>query len=94
MRTQILTDRLFLPCGLSGKARIAFFPELFGLGKDKDWALLANDFDKTLIRNRITSWLGDEIGLPFTPQSVPADFVMIGVDGDDETYREYLQNSK
>ena len=64
--------------------------DLFGLGKDKDWALLANDLDKTLIRNRITSWLGDEIGLPFTPQSVPADVVMIGFEGDSETYREYL----
>ena len=43
--------------------------ELFGMPKDKDWALIANSADKTLLKNFITyklaGWLGDE----YTPRS-------------------------
>ena len=42
--------------------------EMFGLPKDKDWALIANSADKTLLKNFITyklaGWLGDE----YTPR--------------------------
>lgn len=52
--------------------------DLFGLGKNKHWALLANVYDPTLIRNRITGWLGEQMGLEFTPRGVPVDLVMTG----------------
>ncbi|MBP5753362.1 MAG: CotH kinase family protein, partial [Treponema sp.] len=43
--------------------------EMFGMPKDKDWALTANSADKTLLKNFITyklaGWLGDE----YTPRS-------------------------
>ena len=43
--------------------------ELFGMPKDKDWALIANSADKTLLKNFITykiaGWLGDD----YTPRS-------------------------
>jgi hypothetical protein len=43
--------------------------ELFSMPKDKDWALIANSADKTLLKNFITyklaEWLGDE----YTPRS-------------------------
>lgn len=43
--------------------------ELFGMPKDRDWALVANSADKTLLKNFITyklaGWLGDE----YTPRS-------------------------
>ena len=43
--------------------------EMFGMPKDKDWALIANSADKTLLKNFITyklaGWLGDE----YTPRS-------------------------
>lgn len=45
---------------------------LFDMGESEDWALLANSYDKTLMRNRITSWLGEQMsgeagGLEFNP---------------------------
>ena len=52
--------------------------DVFGLGKNKHWVLVANDFDETLMRDRITGWLGDEMGFAFTPRGVPVDVVMSG----------------
>ena len=52
--------------------------DLFGMGSSKEWALLANDRDGSLIKNRIVMWLGDQMGLDYTPQMIPVDVVMIG----------------
>ena len=60
---------------------------VLGLGKNKHWVLIANAFDHTLMKDRITAWLGDEIGMKFTPRGVPVDFVMQNADG---TYYKYL----
>ena len=54
---------------------------LFGMGKNKEWALMANAYDKTLLRNRIFSWLGERLGFAYTPQMIPVDVVMIGSSG-------------
>ena len=51
---------------------------LFGLKENKHWVLLANYFDDTLIKNRITTWLGERLGFEFTPRGVPVDLVMTG----------------
>ena len=51
---------------------------LFGMGKNKEWALMANTFDETLLKNRIVSWLGERMGFVYTPQMIPVDVVMIG----------------
>ena len=59
---------------------------LFGMGKSREWALMANAYDPTLMKNRITSWLGQEIGMPYTPQMVPVDLYMEGTN----TPRTYL----
>lgn len=59
--------------------------DLFGMGKNKHWVLLANAMDSSLVRNRITLWLGREIGLEYTPKCVPVDVVMNG-----EYYGSYL----
>lgn len=60
--------------------------DLFGLGKNKHWVLIANAFDETLLRDRVTAWLGDEMGFAFTPRGVPVDVVLVG-----ETYgKRYL----
>ncbi len=55
--------------------------DLFGMGAADDWALMANAGDGTLILNRITSWLGEQTGMPYTPQMVPVDLVMEGASG-------------
>ena len=52
--------------------------DIFDFGKNKHWVLLANAFDPTLIRNRITFWLSERLGFDFTPQGVPVDLVMTG----------------
>lgn len=53
----------------SYKIEFAKKQEMFGMPKDKDWALIANSADKTLLKNFITyklaGWLGDE----YTPRS-------------------------
>ncbi len=60
--------------------------DFFGLGSNKHWVLLANYFDETLIRDRMTAWLGDEMGFAFTPRGVPVDLVISG----EEYGTEYL----
>ena len=60
--------------------------DLFGMGKSREWALMANAGDVTLMRNYITSWLGARVGLDYTPQMVPVEVYMEGTD----TPREYL----
>lgn len=41
--------------------------ELLGMRKDKDWALVANYADKTLMKNYVVSRLAKGLGVPFTP---------------------------
>ncbi len=60
---------------------------VLGLGKNKHWVLIANAYDRTLIKDRVTAWLGDDIGMEFTPRGVPVDIVMRNTDG---TYEKYL----
>ena len=52
--------------------------DLFGMEADKEWALMANADDGTLLKNRIVSWLGEQMGFEYTPQMIPVDLVMIG----------------
>ncbi len=59
--------------------------DLFGMGKNKHWVLLANYYDNSLIRNRMTYWLGAELGMEFTPQCIPVEVVM-----NDRYYGTYL----
>ncbi|MCR4856408.1 MAG: CotH kinase family protein [Erysipelotrichaceae bacterium] len=57
--------------------------DLFGMGENKHWVLLANAYDRSLLRNRITSFLGEAMGMEFTPAGINVDLVMNG---------EYLGN--
>ena len=52
--------------------------DVLGLGENKHWVLIANDFDSTLLKDRMTAWIGDEMGFGFTPRGVPVDLVMTG----------------
>ena len=52
--------------------------DVLGLGENKHWVLVANAKDETLLKDRITAWLGDEFGFSWTPRGVPVDLVMIG----------------
>ena len=63
--------------------------DLFGMGANAHWVLLANHKDPTKIKNRITFWLGRQLGLDFTPHGVPVDLYMKSKEGTG-TYDEYL----
>lgn len=41
---------------------------LLGMSKDKDWALIANYADKTLIKNYLAYHLANKIGMEYTPK--------------------------
>ena len=51
---------------------------LFGMGTNKHWTLIANYYDNSLLRNRITYYLGEKLGMEYTPQLVPVDVNMNG----------------
>ncbi|MCQ2491864.1 MAG: CotH kinase family protein [Lachnospiraceae bacterium] len=51
---------------------------LFGMGKNKHWVLLANRYDNSFLRNKMTYWLGKSLGMEFTPECVFVDVVMNG----------------
>lgn len=52
--------------------------DVLGMGKYKNRVLLANAFDKTLIRNKLVFDFANEMNLAYTPQS---RFVDVWVDG-------------
>ena len=59
--------------------------DLLGMGTNKHWVLLANRYDPSLLRNRLISYIGTELGLSFTPKCLPVDLVVNG-----EYYGSYL----
>ena len=71
------------------KIRLKEKKDLFGMGESKEWALMANSADPTLIKNRITSWLGEKMGFSWSPQMVPVDVVMIGNDNEPDYLGSY-----
>ena len=53
--------------------------KIFGIsGKYKNWALLANHYDKSLIRNSLAFKISEIIGLEFTPRCEPVDAILNG----------------
>lgn len=58
------------------KFKLAKSTDFFGMGKNKHWILLANYYDASMLRNKLTFWLGDEMGMKYTPQCVFVDLVL------------------
>ena len=52
--------------------------KVFGMRSDKDWILLAEYSDKTLIRNRFAMELSRICGMPWTPEMRPAQVWLNG----------------
>ena len=52
--------------------------DIFGLGSNKHWVLIANAMDPSLLRDRITGWLSDRMGFEYSPRGVPVDLVFVG----------------
>ena len=55
------------------------------MGSNKHWTLLAYFNDKSLSLDRLVGWLGDQMGMPFTPRGVPVDLYL-----NDQYYGSYL----
>ena len=64
--------------------------DLLGLGENKHWVLIANVLDKTVIKDRFTGWLGDQLGFEYTPNGVPVDVVMVAERDGEEVSRQNL----
>ncbi len=60
------------------KMKLQSKADLLGMGKSKHWVLLANYYDVSLLRNKMTYWVGNALGMEFTPQSVFVNVVMNG----------------
>ncbi len=52
---------------------------LFGLPEAKDWILLANYNDYTLMTNAVGMKIGKQLGMPFTNDIIPVDLTVNGV---------------
>ncbi len=63
------------------KIKLSKKTSLLGMQANKHWALIANAFDPSMMRNRITYWIGRQLNMDFTPDAVPVD-VFIGSDAD------------
>ena len=48
------------------------------MGSDKHWILLANYYDISMLRNKFTYWLGNVLGLEYTPKCEFVNVVMNG----------------
>ncbi len=59
--------------------------DVLGMGANKKWSLLANCYDKTLLRNAVVMDFARELGVPFTP-----DYRYVDVYVNDELCGSYL----
>ena len=60
------------------KVKLAKKNGLLGMPANKHWVLIANVFDNSKMRNKMTYELGRRLNVPYTPRSVPVDVVMNG----------------
>lgn len=58
------------------KLRFTDKEDLFGMGANRHYVLLANSFDKSLVRNRFTFDLSEALGMQYAVQGVSVDLVM------------------
>ena len=59
--------------------------DVLGMGENKKWSLLANCYDKTLIRNLVVFDVAKQIGVPYTP-----DYKVVDVYVDNVLQGNYL----
>ncbi len=52
--------------------------ELFGLSAERDWVLLANYLDPTLMLNTVAMKIGQQLEIPYTNNMIPVDVTLNG----------------
>lgn len=60
------------------KIKLESKADILGMGSNKHWVLVANIYDNSKMRNKMTYTLGERLGIAYTPKSVPVDVVMNG----------------
>ncbi|MBR4502121.1 MAG: CotH kinase family protein [Clostridia bacterium] len=60
------------------KIRFAEKVDLFGMGRGKTWALMANAYDVSLLKNHVVSYISGAMGFEHNPKFVPVDLVVNG----------------
>ncbi len=60
------------------KIKLADSADLLAMGKNAHWVLLASAHDGSMMRNRLVSYLGIQLGLAYTPKFVSVDLVVNG----------------
>ena len=65
------------------RIRLKNAQSLLGMQPNETWALIANAFDPSMMRNRLTYLLGRQLNMDFTPGACPVDvFIGSDMDGD------------
>lgn len=65
-----------------------------GMPKNKNWTLLANHFDKTLLRNALAFEISERMRFEYTPRSYPVDLVINGEYKGSYTLTEHVRVGK
>ncbi len=52
--------------------------DLLGMGANKHWVLIANYYDNSQLRNKITYWLSEQLGFEYTVKLEPVEVIMNG----------------
>lgn len=60
--------------------------DLFSMGENKHWVLLANYLDKTLLKDRIVADLSEQLNFDFTPECVNVEVYMNDVQNGKQYY--------
>lgn len=63
--------------------------DILGMGANKHWAILAFSLDDSMMRNRITYWLGHQLGMAYTPDCCPVDVFVDTVTDDGYSEPQY-----
>ncbi len=61
------------------RVKLGTAASILGMPSDKDWVLLANYSDKSLMRNSLAYYLGSKMNLEYTPRMTHVDVVLNGV---------------
>ena len=60
------------------KIKLTNSANLLGMGKNKHWVLIANYYDNSQLRNKISYWLSEQLGFEYTVKLEPVEVVMNG----------------
>ncbi|MDQ3393125.1 MAG: CotH kinase family protein [Bacteroidota bacterium] len=67
---------------------------LLGLEEEKDWVLLANYLDETLMLNAVAMKIGQQLDIPFTNNIIPVDLTINGKYSGNYMLTEQIEVSK